>query len=114
MNPLLSVKQLAEALQLSEEQVRRLTRAGQLPHHRIGGVVRYDFDEVKAATRERAGRRFKIECPHCSSERLNLRDAKCDEGSKVSVKVYCFACDLFSHVTVEQNGAAVEVSGASL
>lgn len=51
MNPLLSVKQLAEALQISEEQVRRLTRDGSLPHHRIGGVFRYDLEAVKAATK---------------------------------------------------------------
>ena len=51
MTPLLSSKQLAETLQISEEQVRRLTREGSLPHHRIGGVFRYDLETVKAATR---------------------------------------------------------------
>lgn len=50
MTPLLSSKQLAETLQISEEQVRRLTREGSLPHHRIGGVFRYDLETVKAAT----------------------------------------------------------------
>lgn len=52
LTPLLSSKQLAEALGISEEKVRRLTRDNTVPHYKIGGVFRYDLEAVKAATRQ--------------------------------------------------------------
>jgi len=53
MNKLLTAEELAELLSLGAEQVRRLTRQGLIPHHRIGGAIRYDFEAVKAATGEK-------------------------------------------------------------
>jgi len=51
MNELLSAEQLAPLLGISASQVRKLTRENAIPHHRIGGAVRYDYEAVKAATR---------------------------------------------------------------
>lgn len=51
MQPLLTAEQLAPLLGVGIEQVRKLTREGALPHHRIGGAIRYDLEAVKAATR---------------------------------------------------------------
>jgi len=53
MQALIKAEQLAELLGLSPDQVRRLTRDGIIPHHRIGGAIRYDFEAVKAATGEK-------------------------------------------------------------
>lgn len=51
MGQLITAEQLGELLNVGAEQVRKLTREGVLPHHRIGGAIRYDFDEVKRATK---------------------------------------------------------------
>lgn len=50
MQSLLTAEQLAPLLGVGIEQVRKLTREGSLPHHRIGGAIRYDLEAVKAAT----------------------------------------------------------------
>lgn len=50
MQSLLTAEQLAPILGVGIEQVRKLTREGSLPHHRIGGAIRYDLEAVKAAT----------------------------------------------------------------
>lgn len=46
MNQVMTTEEIAEALSLSSETIRRLTRAGQLPHHVIGGSVRYVLSDV--------------------------------------------------------------------
>lgn len=56
MQPLLTAEQLAPLLGVGIEQVRKLTREGSLPHHRIGGAIRYDLEAVKAATSADRGR----------------------------------------------------------
>lgn len=49
---LLDATQLAEAIGLSPEHVRRLTRSGQIPFHQIGiGTVRYHLPDIMTATR---------------------------------------------------------------
>ncbi|MNJ10728.1 Helix-turn-helix domain protein [compost metagenome] len=50
MTQILTAEQLAEALSLSGETIRRLTRSGELPHHVIGGSVRYALADVLAKT----------------------------------------------------------------
>lgn len=56
MSQILTAEQLAEALSLNAETIRRLTRSGELPHHRISpGVVRYSLDKVLAETQVAEG-----------------------------------------------------------
>lgn len=47
----LTVTDLAKELQVSTSKLLRLTRAGQLPHLRVGRLIRYELDAVKAALR---------------------------------------------------------------
>lgn len=43
---------LADVLGISAEQVRRLTRAGQIPYHLIGaGTIRYNLPDILKSTR---------------------------------------------------------------
>lgn len=50
MSQILTAEQLAEALSLNAETVRRLTRSGELPHHVIGGSIRYTLADVLSRT----------------------------------------------------------------
>lgn len=50
MSQILTAEQLAEALSLNAETIRRLTRSGELPHHVIGGSIRYTLAGVLART----------------------------------------------------------------
>lgn len=54
--PMLKAAELAEKLNLTPETIRRLTRAGKIPHIQIGKSKRYDLDAVldsmKAKTEE--------------------------------------------------------------
>lgn len=50
MSQILTAEQLAEALSLNAETIRRLTRSGELPHHVIGGSIRYTLADVLART----------------------------------------------------------------
>lgn len=52
--PLLSMKQLATELGVSEITVRRAYRSGEIPGERIGRAVRFDLAHVRQAMRERA------------------------------------------------------------
>lgn len=47
----LTVIDLAKELQVSTSKLLRLTRAGRLPHLRIGRLIRYELEAVKAALR---------------------------------------------------------------
>jgi excisionase family DNA binding protein len=47
----LTVTDLAKELQVSTSKLLRLTRAGRLPHLRIGRLIRYELEAVKAALR---------------------------------------------------------------
>lgn len=47
----LTVTDLSKELQVSTSKLLRLTRAGQLPHLRIGRLIRYELEAVKAALR---------------------------------------------------------------
>lgn len=53
---MLKAAQLAEQLNLNPETIRRLTRAGKIPHIQVGKSKRYDLDAVleamKPATEE--------------------------------------------------------------
>jgi excisionase family DNA binding protein len=42
---------IAEAIDVHEETVRRLVRASAIPFYRVGRVLRFDIDEVRAALR---------------------------------------------------------------
>lgn len=50
MPTILTPEQLAEVLQMNAETLRRMTREGVLPSHRIGGSVRYCLETVLAYT----------------------------------------------------------------
>jgi excisionase family DNA binding protein len=50
MTQVLTAEQLAESLSLNAETIRRLTRSGELPHHVIGGSIRYTLADVLAKT----------------------------------------------------------------
>lgn len=50
MADILSAEQLAERLGLHPESIRKLTREGSLPHHRIGASIRYTLADVMAHT----------------------------------------------------------------
>ena len=52
---LVNVPRLAVLLGISEWSVYRLTADGSIPSHRIGHALRYDVDEVLAATRTGVG-----------------------------------------------------------
>jgi excisionase family DNA binding protein len=48
MQPLLTVEELAQFLQIHPETARRLTREGKIPHLQVGGAYRYDRAAVSA------------------------------------------------------------------
>jgi excisionase family DNA binding protein len=48
---LITLRELAKKLKLSERQIYNLVKQGKLPHVRVGGVYRFDFDAVMAALR---------------------------------------------------------------
>lgn len=50
MTEILTAEQLAERLSLNPDTIRKLTREGSLPHHRIGAAVRYTLPDVMAHT----------------------------------------------------------------
>ncbi len=52
--PELTVTDLAKELQVSTSKLLRLTRAGRLPHLRIGRLIRYELEAVKQALRVEA------------------------------------------------------------
>ena len=43
---LLTVRAIADRLQVAEKTIRRLITAGELPTHRIGGCVRVSEDDL--------------------------------------------------------------------
>jgi len=49
METMLKAKDLAAALNVNVETVRRWTRDGVIPHIKIGASKRYSFDRVSAA-----------------------------------------------------------------
>ena len=49
--PELTVADLSKELQVSTSKLLRLTRAGRLPHLRIGRLIRFELEKVKAALR---------------------------------------------------------------
>jgi hypothetical protein len=51
MPTILDSEQLAEVLQMNAETLRRMTREGFLPCHRIGGSVRYCLEDILARTK---------------------------------------------------------------
>lgn len=46
---MLKAAELAEKLNLNPETIRRLTRAGKIPHTQVGKSKRYDLDVVLKA-----------------------------------------------------------------
>lgn len=52
--PELTVTDLSKELQVSTSKLLRLTRAGRLPHLRIGRLIRYELEAVKGALRVEA------------------------------------------------------------
>ena len=49
---LLTAKEMARILSISEQEVRRCARLGYIPHHRVGRLMRFDLEEVLRATRQ--------------------------------------------------------------
>ncbi len=49
MTDLIKAKDLAEKLQVNIETVRRWTRAGTIPHIKLGASKRYNLERVLAA-----------------------------------------------------------------
>lgn len=54
MNQMLSTKQLAEELGVSERTVRRMALSGQLKQYRIGTAIRYRRRDVESFLAEQA------------------------------------------------------------
>ena len=52
--PVLTTSDVAELLALSVQEVRRLTREGQLPARKVGKAYRYFRDEIVAWLNEQA------------------------------------------------------------
>lgn len=50
MTEILTAEQLAERLSVNPDTIRKLTREGLLPHHRIGAAIRYTLPDVMAHT----------------------------------------------------------------
>src|SRR5215813_11902234 len=50
----LSVKELAEEYGVSIDSVYRAYRNGRIPGHQLERMIRFDLEEVRRATRERA------------------------------------------------------------
>lgn len=46
---ILNSKEVAEMLDISVATVRNWTKAGKIPHFKMGGVIRYDYEKVMAA-----------------------------------------------------------------
>ena len=44
--PLLTIKQLAEKLQVTRETIRRMRKGGKIKEHRIGDTIRFKLSEV--------------------------------------------------------------------
>ena len=54
--PLLDPEEAARLLKVSDRGLRRLVSAGRLPFHRVGSQLRFDRDELLAATRGKSAR----------------------------------------------------------
>lgn len=50
--PLLTISQLAEKLQVTRETIRRMRKAGKLKEHRIGTLIRFRLSEAIAQNGE--------------------------------------------------------------
>ena len=50
--PLLQAKEVAEMLGISVATVHNWTKAGKIPHLKIGGVIRYVYEDVIAAAQK--------------------------------------------------------------
>lgn len=48
--PLLTIMQLAEKLQVTRETIRRMRKAGKIKEHRIGDTIRFKLSEVLGET----------------------------------------------------------------
>jgi excisionase family DNA binding protein len=46
-HPLLDVVQAAEFLGISRNGLYIQVRAGKVPHYRVGGLIRFDLDELR-------------------------------------------------------------------
>ena len=52
---LLTIKETADLLRVSERTVRKMVTADVLPHYRVGLQLRFDQDEVLKTLREKSG-----------------------------------------------------------
>ena len=50
--PLLTRREVAEMLGISIATVHNWTKAGKIPHLKIGGVIRYVYEDVLAAAQK--------------------------------------------------------------
>ena len=73
MTQILTNEQLAEALSLSAETIRRLTRAGEIPHHMVGTHRRVKLVDV-LSYRDRLGARADeaLDAMTAEAEKLGL------------------------------------------
>lgn len=46
MRPILTAADVAERLGTTEQHIRKLAREHKIPHYRIGGLVKFDADEI--------------------------------------------------------------------
>jgi excisionase family DNA binding protein len=49
--PVMDVNDVADRLRLSPSSVRRLVASGALSHHRVGGLLRFNSEDLQAFTR---------------------------------------------------------------
>ena len=50
--PLLTCKEVAEMFNVCELTVHNWTKSGKIPHLKIGGVIRYVYEDVIAVAQE--------------------------------------------------------------
>jgi excisionase family DNA binding protein len=52
---ILTSRELAKLLRVSEDTILRMRQRGELPFHRLGRRIVFNLDEVMEATKEREG-----------------------------------------------------------
>jgi len=72
----MSVKELAEEYGVSVDSVYRAYRNGRIPGHQMERMIRFDLEEVRRATRQRAEAMPNSECTRRATGGASRRRAK--------------------------------------
>jgi excisionase family DNA binding protein len=71
----MSVKQLAEEFGVSTDSVYRAYRNGRIPGHQMERIIRFDLEEVRQATRNRAEAMPNSQCTKRATAGIRRRRA---------------------------------------